>query len=133
MSIGVMTLGISLSANAQSIKSEKEAQAAKEMKAEKDTKVARASQTWTYNGTASDSPTDASKYTLDNDEPCGIEQETVCKLFAPASSSNSSQPDMSATVSIPGQASQTITQRINDAVGGASKHTNETVLSLRPL
>ncbi len=126
MSIGIMTLGISLSANAQSIKSEKEVKAEKES-------VVLTNQTWHYNGGPSDSPTDASKYTLDDNEPCGITQETVCKLFAPASPSNPNQPDMSASVSLPGQPSQTITQRINNAVGGSSKQTNETVLSLRPL
>lgn len=87
---------------------------------------------WHYNGASTDSPTDASKYTRYSSETCGIEQETVCRLNAPASTANPNQPDMSATVTIPGQPSQTVAQRINHAIGGTTKQTNETVLDLRP-
>lgn len=88
---------------------------------------------WHYNGTSSDSPTDASKYTLSAGEPCLTPQQTVCMLFAPPSPSNSAEPDMTATVTRPGQPNRTVAQRITDAVGGSTKITNETVLSLKPL
>ena len=91
-------------------------------------------QTWHYNGGPTDSPTDASKYSLSSGEPCGILQETVCKLNAPASTANPNQPDMNAEVEVDGEPEpRTITQRINDAFSGSTPQANETVQSFKGL
>lgn len=131
MSIGVMTLGISLSANAQIIKSEKEVQEEKVVKADNYTKVARANQTWYFHGTASDLPTDASKYSLTPDKDCGGLAQAVCQINAPANPSNPSQPDMTAPVTPSGSSTPTtIALRISAADG--IKTPNETVTDFRP-
>ncbi|MGE8430435.1 MAG: hypothetical protein ACN6O7_21335 [Sphingobacterium sp.] len=126
-----MTLGISLSANAQSIKSEKEGQVEKEVKIVKETKVARANQLWYFHGTASDSPTDPSKYSLVPSDECGTANEAICEINAPANPSNPSQPDMAAPVTPPGSSTPTtIALRISTA--NSSKTSNETVTDFRP-
>lgn len=125
MSIGVMVLGISFSANAQSIKSEKE------VKGEKEVKIIAANQVWSYHGTSSDSPTDPSKYSLGPSDECGTLSETICQINAPANPSNPSQPDMTALVTPPGSSTPTtIALRISTA--NSSKTPNETVTDFRP-
>ena len=93
-------------------------------------KVKAIDQTWQYNGSSSDSPTDPSKYSLSSGQPCGTLLETVCKLNAPASSSNPNQPDMAASVDVDGDPNpSTVSQRISDALSNISTHPegNETV------
>ncbi|WP_367210771.1 hypothetical protein [Sphingobacterium sp. R2] len=125
MSIGVMALGISFSANAQSIKSEKE------VKGEQEVKTVAANQVWSYHGTSSDSPTDPSKYSLGPSDECGTRSETICQINAPANPSNPSQPDMTALVTPPGSSTPTtIALRISTA--NSSKTPNETVTDFRP-
>lgn len=125
MSIGVMALGISLSANAQRIQSEKE------VKGEKEVKTVAANQVWSYHGTSSDSPTDPSKYSLGPSDECGTLSETICQINAPANPSNPSQPDMTALVTPSGSSTPTtIALRINTA--NSSKTPNETVTDFRP-
>ncbi|PUV22894.1 hypothetical protein [Sphingobacterium athyrii] len=125
MSIGVMTLGISLGANAQSIKNEKE------VKGEKESIMVRANQVWSYHGTSSDSPTDPSKYSLGPSEECEGAKQTICQINAPANPSNPSQPDMTALVTPSGSSTPTtIALRISAA--NSSKTPNETVTDFRP-
>ncbi|MFC3353404.1 hypothetical protein [Sphingobacterium zeae] len=131
MSIGVMVLGISFSANAQSIKSEKEGKFAPGAAAAKETKTVRANQVWYFHGGSSDLPTDASKYSLTPDKDCGGTAEAVCQINAPANPSNPSQPDMSAPVTPSGSSTPTtIALRISAA--DSSKTPNETVTDFRP-
>lgn len=134
MSIAVMTLGISLSANAQLIKSEKEVKNQKEVKAAKDTKIVRANQIWYFTGTSSDNPTDPSKYStsLPAGKSCSsLPYQTVCELQAPANPSNSSQPDMNYIAF----GSETVQQRIEDALEtldpSETPQENETVTAFR--
>jgi len=125
LSVGIMTLGISLSANAQSIKIEKD------VKGEKDPIIVRANQVWSYHGNASDSPTDPSKYSLGPSDQCGDDKETICQINAPANPSNPSQPDMTALVTPSGSSTPTtIALRISAAQ--SSKVSNETVTDFRP-
>jgi len=125
MSIGIMTLGISLSANAQSVKIEKD------VKGEKEPIMVRANHVWSYHGNASDSPTDPSKYSLGPSDQCGDDKETICQISAPANPSNPSQPDMTALVTPSGSSTPTtIALRISAAQ--SSKVSNETVTDFRP-
>lgn len=129
LSVGIMTLGISLSANAQSIKSEKEGQVEKEVKAAKETKVVRANQTWYFTGSSSDNPTTPSLYTTTpHSDGCPTPLQRICTIEAP--DNGSGQPDMSAPV-LPGK---TVADQINDAknsLNTSSPQTNETVSSFR--
>ena len=129
MTIGIMVVGISLSANAQSIKSEKDVKGEKEVKARKDTKVLRANQTWYFTGTSSDNPTTPSLYTTTpHSDGCPTPLQRICTIEAP--DNGSGQPDMSASV-LPGK---TVADQINDAQASLSTsnpQTNETVSSFR--
>lgn len=129
MSIGVMTLGISLSANAQSIKNEKDIKGEKEVKTEKETKAKRANQTWYFTGTSGDNPTTPSLYTATpHSDGCPTPLQRICTIEAP--DNGSGQPDMSAPV-LPGK---TVADQINDAkasLSTPSPQTNETVSSFR--
>ncbi|MEI2275604.1 hypothetical protein OHD16_26010 [Sphingobacterium sp. ML3W] len=129
MSIGVMTLGISMGANAQSIKNEKEVKADKEVKASKETKLVLANQTWYFTGSSSDNPTTPSLYTTTpHSDGCPTPLQRICTIEAP--DNGSGQPDMSAPV-LPGK---TVADQINDAkdsLNTSSPQTNETVSSFR--
>ncbi|WP_293943071.1 MULTISPECIES: hypothetical protein [unclassified Sphingobacterium] len=134
MSIGVMTLGISMGANAQSIKNEKEVKAEKEVKTSKETKIVRANQTWYFTGSSSDSPTDPSKYStsLPAGKSCNsLPYQTVCELQAPANPSNPNEPDMNYVAS----GTETVEQRIEDAIEtlqpSKTPTENETVTAFR--
>lgn len=128
MSIGVMALGISFSANAQSIKIQKDVNAA--AGAAKETKTISANQVWYFHGGSSDLPTDASKYSLTPDKDCGGAAEAVCQINAPANPSNPSQPDMSAPVTPSGSSTPT-TVALRISTADSSKTPNETVTDFR--
>lgn len=94
-------------------------------------KPALLTQQWHFNGSSTDSPTDASKYSLAASEPCNGEAETICRINAPANPLNPSQPDMSAIAVPASPSSPAITVGSQITAAQSSKNGNETVLSFR--
>jgi len=86
---------------------------------------------WHFDGAPNPSNndlTDPSQYSKGSSTTCDGEKETICNLNAPENGS-SGQPDLNATVTIPGQPSESVSQRISDALGSGTP--NETVQSFR--
>lgn len=102
---------------------------AKETKVEPVKKVV-VNQTWYYNGGPLDSPTDASKYSLDANELCGGEPTTICKILAPADPLDSNIPHMEAEVDPENPEPQTVADQIAEALSSTPTE-NATVQSFR--
>ena len=114
---GVIIAGIIIGANAHDKKEEIKV----ETKAE--------TEEWHFDGAvdpANNNVDSPSQYSKGESTSCNNTPETVCNLNAPASSSNSNQPDLSAMV---GSTGKTVSQRINDAISSGTP--NETVTSFR--
>lgn len=102
---------------------------AREIKVEPVQKVV-VTQTWYYNGGPLDSPTDASKYSLDANELCGGEPTTICKILAPADPLDSNIPHMEAEVDPENPEPQTVADQITEALSSTPTE-NATVQSFR--
>ncbi|AIM39100.1 hypothetical protein KO02_22245 [Sphingobacterium sp. ML3W] len=86
---------------------------------------------WHFNGAtnpANNDLADPTQYSLGSSSSCDGKKATICNLEAPENGS-SGQPDLTAMVTLPGAPSQTISQRINDAL--TTGNPNETVKSFR--